>query len=166
MPLTKAQKAKQITDAVRELEQSKTLLFVDFAGTSVEELRKLRADLKSSDATMKIIKKRLLAIALKEAGIDFDPMQFTGQAGTIFGRGDISEVAGIVYRFAKGKERFAILGAYDIVNHLFLDAGAVAAIGKLPPRELILAQVVGVTSAPLRKLLYILNAYAEKLKAA
>ena len=67
MPLTKAQKTKQIQDAAVELKKSRTLVFVDFTGTSVEGLRKLRADLRAEGATMKVVKKRLLKIALKEA---------------------------------------------------------------------------------------------------
>lgn len=166
MPLTKAQKAEQIAGAASELKKSRTLLFADFTGTPVEELRKLRADLRAADASLKVIKKRLLARALKEAGIEFDPMQFASQVGTVFSAGDISGVAGAVYRFAKGRERFAILGAYDVAGRTFLDAAATVAIGKLPSREILLAQVVGGISAPMRVLLYVLNGRREKMAAA
>lgn len=166
MPLTKAQKTKQIQDAARLLKESRTLVFVDFTGTPVEELRKLRADLRVEEATMKVVKKRLLKIAFKDAGIEFDPLQFGAQVGTVFSTGELSGVAGVVQRFSKGKERFAILGAYDLAGRAFLDANTVVAIGKLPSREVLLAQVVGGLSAPLRVFLYVLNGRREKLAAA
>ena len=172
MPLTKAQKTKQIQDAAVELKKSRTLVFVDFTGTSVEGLRKLRADLRAEGATMKVVKKRLLKIALKEAGIDFDPLQFAAQVGTVFSAGDVPGVAGAVYRFSKalaraqGKELLTVLGAYDTKERAFLDANAVIAIGKLPSRDVLLAQVVGGMSAPLRVLLYVLSGRREKLAAA
>lgn len=163
MPLTKTQKAKQIEDTAGELKKSRMLVFIDFIGTTVLDLRKLRADLRAQSASFKVVKKRLLKLAFKEAGIDFDPLQFTAQVGTVFSTGDISGVAGAVYRFSKGKERFAILGAYDIKRRSFLDANAVVAIGKLPSREVLLAQVVGTLSAPFRVLLYVLQRRKEKL---
>lgn len=163
MPLTKAQKAAQIENAGRLLKESTTLVFVDFTGTPVEEMRKLRADLRAIGASLSVVKKRLLALALKAAGIELDPRQFASQVGTVFATGDISGPAGAVYRFSKGKERFAILGAYTLAGRTFLDADAVVAIGKLPSREVLLGQVVGGLSAPLRVLLYMLNGRKEQL---
>lgn len=163
---TKQQKSKQIEEGERDLKQSKLLFFVDFSGAGVEDLRLLRKILKEAGAKLKVIKKKLLRIIFEREKIDFNPEQFKLQAGTIFTDKDISEIAAPVYKFSKGLEKkglpagqagFKILGAYDLKEKNFIDAETVIKIGKLPTREVLLGQLVGVLSAPMRMLAYVLS---------
>jgi ribosomal protein L10 len=55
------------------------------------------------------------------------------------------------------KKGFKILGAYDLSDKNFIDAETVIKIGKLPTREILLGQLVGVLSAPIRMFMYVLN---------
>lgn len=157
--LTKQQKSQQIEEGKKTLKESRTLAFVDFSGTTVEDLRKLRRSLLSVGAKMKVFKKKLLRIALKESGFDFDPEQFDLQVGTISAKGDVSEVASLIYKFSKEikNKNFKILGAYDLAEKNFFDSAATTRIGQLPSREILLAQLVGMLSAPMRMFLYVLN---------
>ena len=110
-------------------------------------------------AKFKVIKKRLLRIVFEKMGVDFNPEQFNSQLGTIFTQKDIYEIISPVYKFshAKKKQGFKILGAYDLAEKKFIDAETVVKIGKLPTREILLSQLVGVLSAPMRMLAYVLN---------
>lgn len=158
--LTKQQKTEQIKKISELLKSNRLLIFTDFSGTSVEDLKKLRASLRSgAGAKLKVFKKRLLSITLKEGGFDFDPNQFESQLATVFSDKDISEVAVLVYKFFKEVEKkgFKILGAYDLAAKNFVDAETVKMIGKLPPREVLLAQVVGMLAAPIRMFMYVLD---------
>jgi len=164
---TKEQKAKQIEEGVNLLQESKNLVFVDFSGAGVEDLSLLRKILKGFDSKFKVIKKKLMRIVLQKSGIDFNPEQFESQLGIIFSDRDISEIAGPVYKFYKDKDlakkSFKILGAYDLLAKKFLDAETVIKIGQLPSREVLLSQLVGVLSAPIRMLMYVINERAKKV---
>lgn len=158
--LTKQQKTEQIKKISELLKNNRLLIFTDFSGVSVEDLKKLRVSLAAgAGAKLKVFKKRLLGITLKEGGFDFDPNQFDSQLATVFSDKDISEVAALVYKFFKEVEKkgFKILGAYDLAAKNFVDAETVKMIGKLPPREVLLAQVVGMLAAPIRMFLYVLD---------
>lgn len=156
---THQQKAKQIEEGDKLLKENKSLIFVDFSGVGVEDLKSLRRILKGFGAKLKVIKKKLLRIIFEREKIDFNPEQFELQAGTIFTDKDISEIAAPVCKFSKGVEKkgFKILGAYDLSAKNFLDAETVIKIGQLPAREVLLSQLVGVLSAPIKMFLYVLS---------
>ncbi|MEK9154760.1 MAG: 50S ribosomal protein L10 [Patescibacteria group bacterium] len=157
--LTKEQKKQQIEEGKKLLKNSKVLLFVDFSGTTVEDLKKLRIALLNFGAKMKVFKKRLLRIILNESGYDFTPEQFDLQAGAIFSPVEISEAAGPIYKFSKEtkSKNFKILGAYDLLAKNFCDGDMVKKIGQLPSREVLLAQLAGMLSAPMKMFLYVLD---------
>ena len=162
MAKTKAQKTEAIKGSEKELKDSKFLVFADFSKITNEELKSFRRLIRPINAKFSVIKKRLLKLALKNTGVEFDTKQFGGQMGTIFAKGDISEIAGTAYKFAKEKAEFKLLGAYDLAKKLFLDKAEVTAIGRLPSREVLLAQVLGGITGPMRKLLVGLNEVAKK----
>lgn len=163
---TKAQKVEDVKGAKAHLAKSKTLLFADFSNMSAEDLRKLRREMGNSGAKFAVIKKRLLNVMFKEEGIDYDARGFDGQVGTIFAEGAIDTVGGPLYRTlqsfgidAKAKEASVarILGAYDLQTKAPIERDLVMRIGTLPPREVVLAQFLGMLAAPVRSFLYLLD---------
>ncbi len=168
MPKTKAQKVKAVAEGVKELKTKETLVFADFKGVSTEETKRLRRALYPSGGKFTVFKKRLLRVMFQELGIDVNPKEFEGQVGTVMSSKDISEVAGTVFKFSKetiGADkqlRFKILGGYDLKAKRFLPGDEVRMIGALPPREVLLGQLVGAISGPLRAFLYVLSEKAKK----
>lgn len=164
---SKAQKQEELDTARKLLEKSHALVFTDFTKISAEDVRRFRRELRKADADFLVIKKRLLAILLKEQGIDTDLAQFKTSIGTIFSRGDVEKIAGPAYAFfskleipeggAKDVWVKHLLGGYDLAKKQPLDGAALVFIGKLPPREIILAQLLGILSAPIRSFLYVLD---------
>lgn len=167
--LTKNQKKEQVALGKKLTEESKSLIFADFSGAGVEDLRKLKAELKEASATFKVFKKRLLKLAFKEMRIDFDPTQFDFQVGTIFIPGELISAAGAVYKFskelAKKKKDFKILGAYELEAKNFLDIEQFTILAKLPSREILLAQVMGALTGPVRAFMRLLSEIAQKQPA-
>ena len=67
MALTKKQKGVLIDQATKGMSESKAAVFTEFKGVGVEDFKKLRRELKKVNADMKVVKKRLLNIALLES---------------------------------------------------------------------------------------------------
>jgi len=158
---THQQKAKQIEEGEKLLKQNKSLVFIDFSGAGVEDLKSLRKILRNFGAKLKVIKKKLMRIVFERNRIDFNPEQFESQLGIIFTNRDVSEMAGPIYKFYKEKEvkkkEFKILGAYDLLAKNFIDGEIIMKIGQLPTKEVLLSRLVGVLSAPMRMLAYVLS---------
>ncbi len=164
--LTKSQKAKHIEQTGELLKKSKSLVFADFAGVPTQDINKLKAGLKKAGAAFRVVKKRLLNIVFKNAGIAADPTRYNAQVGTIFIPGELTDAAGMIYKFskdlAKEKKNFAVLGAYDIAAQSLIAPERFAAIAKLPSREALLAQALGMFTAPLRSFMSIVEQMANR----
>ncbi|MBI2011037.1 MAG: 50S ribosomal protein L10 [Candidatus Colwellbacteria bacterium] len=162
MAITRAKKEEIYGEGSEKVSQSRFLIFADFAGVGVTELQGLRRGLTEAGAKFKVIKKRILRLVLREKGFDFDPVKFEGQVGTVFGTDELENVIASVYKFSKDNEGFKILGGLDLGNKEELSAEKVIAIGKLPGREVLLAQLVGTMIAPVKKLMYVLDTLSKR----
>ena len=164
---TKAQKTEELKRAKALLDKSAGLVFADFSKVSAEDVRRLRTELRKSGASFLVIKKRLLGLLLKERGIDADLKQFKVSVGTIFTESGVESAASTAYQFfskldipegaAKDVWVKHLLGGYDGAGKSALGAEQIVFIGKLPPREVLLAQLFGMLSAPIRSFLYVLD---------
>lgn len=166
---TKIQKTEELKRAEELLGKSKFLAFAEFSGVSAEDVRKLRRSAKEAGASILMLKKRLLAIALKNKGVDFDTKGLKTSIGTVFAD-DVEKSTGAVYKFfanlGETKDEKAanikkILGGYDLATMSPLDASRVIAIGQLPPRDVLMAQLMGMFVAPLRTFMYMVNEIAK-----
>ncbi|MDI6717826.1 MAG: 50S ribosomal protein L10 [Patescibacteria group bacterium] len=156
---TKIQKKQSIDETQELLKLNNSVTFIDFTGISAEDIKSLRKSLREIGAKMMVVKKKLLRIALEKNKIEFDPEQFNSQVATIFSSQDISELFGLVHKFYKDKEKkgFNILGSYNLSDKNFLDADTVKKIGQLPSKDILIAQLVGMLSAPIKMFLYIIS---------
>ncbi|OGZ53662.1 MAG: 50S ribosomal protein L10 [Candidatus Ryanbacteria bacterium RIFCSPLOWO2_01_FULL_48_26] len=169
---TKAQKKVEIEKGKKFLAESHALVFSDFANIPTKDVSRLRRELKKIGSNLFVIKKRLLGLVLKEKGVEVDLAKFKTQVAAIFSKPDIEGISGSVYKFfsslevPEGKEKniwtSRILGAYDLNEKAFIDAKQVMAFGKLPSREIALAQALGMIAAPIRSFLYILKQKAAQ----
>ena len=162
MAITRAQKENIVEEGKKDLQESGVILFTDYKGTSVSDLGVLRTTLKEANAKMKVIKKRLLKIILNDSGVNFDPTGLEGQVAAVFARGDVTDIAGPIYNFAKTHEGFAILGGVNVREKVEIPLDLIIRIGTLPSREVLIAQLVGTIAAPLRGLMYVLKGKSEK----
>ncbi|KKU14492.1 MAG: hypothetical protein UX23_C0015G0011 [Parcubacteria group bacterium GW2011_GWB1_45_9] len=109
---TKAQKEVEVSEAKELLKKSDALVFVDFNKVSAEDLRNLRREVRAAGNSMLVLKKRLLGVALKEKGIEFDSKQFAGSLGTVFSGQGLETASSAVYKFfsSLGEDKEAKVG--------------------------------------------------------
>lgn len=148
--LTKQKKTEVIAELTDRFSRQKVAIFSDFHGVSVAKATLLRRSLRKEDAEYKVAKKTLLVRAMQEAGITFDAKSLKGEIGVAFGYGDQALPAKILAKFGKENETFKILGG--LLGSRVMTGKDVIALARLPSREVLLAQVVGALSAPLRGL--------------
>ncbi|MBI2278992.1 MAG: 50S ribosomal protein L10 [Candidatus Brennerbacteria bacterium] len=160
---TKAQKKEAIESGVKGIKASETLVLADFTGVPTAELNSFRKTLRAMGAAFAVVKKRLFKLMLKEQGIEFDPKSLAGQLGVVFSSKDLVETAGVTYKFSKGKESFKILGGFDLKEKKFFEGVDVTRYGALPPREILLGQLVGMLTVPIRQFMTVLNERAKKI---
>jgi large subunit ribosomal protein L10 len=172
---TKAQKIEDVKAAGELMSKSQTLVFADFGSITAENMRALRRTAKEAGAELKVVKKRLLNVALKEKGIDYDLRQFDGAVGTIFASEGLDKIGAPLFKFfsglgsdAKSREESVkkILGAYDLAAGQAVPRETLMMIAQLPPREVLLGQLFSVIAGPLRAFMYLLQQKAAQSPAA
>lgn len=144
---TKAQKKELVKNLAEKIKSSKAVVFSDFKGFSVKDMMALRKDLREKGIDMKVLKKTLLSIALKDAGIELDARKMEGQIAVVVSQDDEVEAAKIIAKVAKANENIKIVGG--LLGKEVLSQEEVTALSKLPSKEELLAKLVGTLNAPI-----------------
>lgn len=154
---------------------AKTFFLVDYQGLSSGQLNELRAQLKRVGGRMLVAKNTLLTVALKEQGVVGLDDTLKGPTALVLVGDDPVEPAKTVVDFAKGHAKGRPESKGGMMQGAIVDAAALTKIARLPPREQLLSELVGVLQAPLqqlvgvveaapRDLVTVMNNYADKLK--
>jgi large subunit ribosomal protein L10 len=131
-----------------------------YAGLSVAEMQKLRAQMKQAGATVKVAKNRLAKIALE--GKDVASIADLLRGPTLLAySSDPVAAPKVAVDFAKGNDKLVILGG--AMGKTALNPDGVKALASLPSLDELRAKLVGLIMAPPTKLAQLANAPAAKL---
>ena len=157
MAKTKEQKKKIIEDLEEKINRQKTMILVDFTGLKVKDFFDLRKRLKSANSQMKVIKKTLLNLVLKDFNSDFSQKleKFKNQIAIIFGFENEISPAKILYQFSLENPNLKILAGY--FDKKFREKEEMITLAQLPSKEELLAKLVGSISAPISNFVNVLE---------
>ena len=170
----RSEKRHVVESIAQMIDGSDYCYFVTYAGLKVKAFETLRNDLAKQNARCHVLKNSLIRKAAAELKIDaLDALDLTKSTAMVYGKGDCGAVAKSIAEFSKKNEQVQTKGGY--VEAAFLSAADVAAIADLPPREVMLAMLLGLIQAPARNLVSVINqgvaqvvnvtnAYKEKLE--
>lgn len=161
MALNKSQKRKIIDDLKEKVEKQKILFFVDLKGLKVKDLSNLKKRLKKVDSQIKVSKKTLLKIALKEKKIDLDTQKLEGEIASVFGFKDEIMPAKTAYQFSLENKNLRMLGGY--FEGKFVGAEEIITLAQLPTKDELLGRLVGSISAPVSNFVHVLDANIKGL---
>jgi len=147
MALKKEKKKKIVADLKEKIKKQKAIVFVNFTGVKAREMFELRKKLKKENSLLKVAKKKLIQLALKESDIDLGVENFEGEIGLVFGFADEIFPAKLVYQFSKENPRLKIVGG--IFGKKFYDERETIELAQLPSKEELLARILSALSAPI-----------------
>ncbi len=157
----KIQKVEQISQS---LQKANGVFLTDFTGLSVEEITQLRREFRKADVAFLVVKNTLAKRSCEEIGMESMVPYLTGPTGLALAQGDPVAPVRVISEFLKkhkDKEKPEIKGA--VVEGQMLTAVEAEAMKNIPPREVLIAQVVGSIAAPLSGLVGGLNGIISKL---
>ena len=149
MAISKDKKKTLVADLTELLENSKMTVFAKYQGLTVKELQELRKQAREAGVKIKVVKNRLVKVAMNEVAVykDTDTTGLVGQL--LYATSDSDEVAPakVLATFAKEHSALELSGAFS-------DAGAslsleeVNALAALPSRNELIASVVAQLLSP------------------
>ena len=158
-----AQKAARVAEVQEKIQNAQSVVIVDYRGYTVEQDTELRTNFRKAGVEYAVIKNGILTRAAEAAGIDAAVAEyFKGPTAVAFGVEDPAAPAKIIKDFIKKTKKGAIKGG--IVNGAIQDVKGMEALAELPPREVLIARILGSMNAPITKLAVAINAIKEKLE--
>lgn len=158
--MNRQQKEKFVQNLNEQFASSQAAFVVNYQGLTVSQMQTLRFALGDKGATLQVSKNRLsrLALSSMEGAQELDA-QLTGQLALVFAKDDVTSVAKVIKDFAKENKQLEIVaGCFD--SEIY-DANKVKALGSIPPREVLLAQLCAVLNAPVTQFAIALDQIAK-----
>jgi large subunit ribosomal protein L10 len=145
--MNREQKAAVIEEITVEIKESAAVFAVDYRGITVAQAAELRGKLRDVDATLRVVKNTLTERAADQAGAAGLKPMLAGPTALTFVRGDAATAAKTVSDYARITQLLPFKGG--IMDGQALAAEDVAAIAKLPSRDILNAQLVNIVASPL-----------------
>ena len=162
--MNREQKAAAIAEVAAMIEEADAIFAVDYRGMSVRQAAELRGRLIDADATLRVVKNRLTQRAADQAGAEQLKPLLVGPTAFAFVRGDVAVAAKALAGFRREAPTLAFKGG--TMNGDALTVEQVESIARLPTREVLQGQFVGVLASPLSGLARGLSALVSGLAVA
>jgi large subunit ribosomal protein L10 len=154
--MNRDQKAAVIEEIAADISQAQAIFAVDYRGITVAQAGELRRRLRAADATFRVVKNSLTERAADRAGADQLKALLEGPTALTFVQGDAAAAAKAVSDFARATQLLAFKGG--LMDGAALTSAEVGAISRLPSRDVLYGQLVGLVANPIAGLARTLNA--------
>lgn len=168
--MDRAQKAETVEALKGVFAGAGVMVVGHYSGLTVADMTVLRTRLRQAGGALKVVKNRLVKLAIDGTPKAAAASMFTGPTAIAYSEDPIA-AAKVAIAYAKEKERFVVLGG--IFGDQVLDKDGVTALASLPSLDELRGKIVGLIQAPATKvagvlaapggqLARVLNAYATK----
>lgn len=154
--MNRDQKAAAIEEIAVQIRESDAVFAVDYRGISVPQAAELRTKLRDADATFRVTKNTLTERAADQAGAEALKELLAGPTALTFVRGDVAAAAKAIADYQRTGDLLPFKGG--LLDGTPVNAEQLAAISRLPSREVLYGQLVGLVASPLTGVARGLNA--------
>ena len=137
-----------------QVNDSSFVFVAEYRGMKVEQFSDLRRKLGKTGARMQVVKNRFLRLITKEKGWQDLDTSLKGQSAIVTGT-DVVQAAKTLKEFS-GATGLPVVKA-GVMGNVILTSTQINALADLPPREVLLGQLVGTVAAPLTRLVGVLK---------
>ena len=150
MAISRDKKNVLVSDLTDVLSNAKLTAFAAYQGLTVAEVQQLRREARAAGVTIKVVKNRLVRVAMKgiDTYKDTDTTALVGQL--IYAVSDSDEVAPakVLDTFAKSHPLLQLVGGFS-AEGAALSTEEIKALAGLPSRDELLAQTIAQLLSPI-----------------
>jgi len=141
----KEQIVSELTEAIKA---NQALILTDYRGLSHSQMTELRRKCTEAGAKLAVVKNRLFKLALAASKRPDIAELLSGPTAVAFALEDPQPAAKVLTDFAKEFNLPEFKGG--LVGSDIVSQEELVAMGKLPPREILLSQLVGAVESPIQ----------------
>ena len=166
MAISRDKKNTLVADLTELLNDSKMVVYAKYEGLTVAELQELRKLARESGVKIKVVKNRLVKVAMKEIAAykNTDVSALTGQLLYAVGSDEDFDAAKVLAKFAKTHAKMERVGGFN-AEGTTLSTEEVKTLGSLPSKNELIAQVVDTLLSGINGIVSGLEEHAEKATA-
>ncbi|MDR1970256.1 MAG: 50S ribosomal protein L10 [Candidatus Nomurabacteria bacterium] len=166
MAISKTRKQELVAELNEILSNAKMTVFAQYTGTSVKDLQVLRRAAREAGVTIKIVKNRLVRVAMSQIGTlkDASTDVLRGQVLYAFSNTDEVAPAQVLDKFAKNHPQLVLIGAFSNDGEN-LDTAETTSLAKLPSKNELIAQVIATLESPVNDVTNALSGLGSILNA-
>lgn len=158
-----AEKAETIEQAKAWYGKSVGVVFSDYRGLSVRDIQGLRASVRKKGGELHVLKNTLFRLAIGDHLANLPDEFHNGTTAFTFVYQNETDVSKTLVDFARTSRKLVVKGGY--FGGKALSGKEVEALAALPPRDILIAQVIGAIAAPLTTLVGTIEAlYADPIR--
>ncbi len=158
-----AAKATTIEATKERFDRSVGVIFTEYRGLKVRELQSLRRTLKEKGGEIQVVKNTLFRLAAGDAASNLTDELSSGPTAVAFLYENETDCAKALFDFEKTNKKLVIKGG--LIGGKVFDGKQIENFSKLPPRDVLIAQVIGTIAAPLSNLVGVVEAlYADPIR--
>jgi large subunit ribosomal protein L10 len=151
-------KKKEKERIVKKLEdkfsKSASSVFVEFRGLNVQHMEDLRKRSREAKIEFQVIKNTLAKRAFQSLDFKDTTKLFSGPTGVAFGWDDPITPIKVLSEFAKDNPQLVLKGG--VIERAMVSEDNLGALASLPPKEILLSQVLMSIQSPLNGLVNVL----------
>ena len=159
--MNREQKAAAIAEIAQDIREADAVFAVDFRGITVPQAADVRTKLHDADARFRVVKNTLTERAAEEAGAQELKALLVGPTALTFVRGDVAVAAKVIATFNRDTQLLEFKGG--LLDGDPLAPEQVQAIARLPARDVLYGQLVGIVASPISGVVRTLNALISGL---
>ena len=156
------EKVAILNEVTTRVKESDYCFIINYGGVDVAKMGAFRADLRTLDSRLLVVKNSYLAKVAAEKGWPDDvKAMFTGPTAVVTGKGEPTAVAKSIMKFVDGSEGRASVKGADYDNKI-VDAKMVEALSKVPGKNELRATFLMLLKEPATRLARVLSEKAKK----
>lgn len=153
---------KAVVAQIKEkFEQAHSVVLIDYRGLTVAEVTELRNQCRAQGVEYAVLKNTMINLAVKELGITGLDDFLKGPTAVAFGMKDAVAPAKVICDFIKKTKKTTV--KCGVVDNQVLDVAGVQALSELPPKEVLIAKMMGSLNAPVTNFVGVLSATLRSL---
>ncbi len=163
MAISKDKKNTLVADLTALLSDSKMVVYAKYEGLTVAELQELRKMAREMGVKIKVVKNRLVKVAMKEIAAfkNTETSGLTGQLLYAMGEDEDFDAAKVLAKFAKTHAKMELIGGFNGEGEN-LSQEEVVTLGNLPTKNELISQVVDTLLSGVNGIVSGLEKHAEE----
>ena len=158
-----AEKEKEVAEITEKLAKAKSVVLVDYRGINVEQATNLRAECRKENVEYRVIKNRLLLRAFEKAGLTGYEKILEGTTAVAFSYDD--PVGGAKILKTAGEKTKILEFKGGVIDGKPATVTELNILATIPPKPVLLSQLLGLLTSPMRSLAVCVAEIAKKQTA-